>query len=85
MPFYFENKSQTNCTRNTVKYNAVQYSTAPYFCKAVSNAQVFVVNFQVYVNYFIIKCNYFCTREGYLAGQNASFSALMSLRTTNTF
>ena len=26
----------------------------------------------------------FCTREGYLTGQNASFSALMSLRTTNT-
>ena len=21
MPFYFENKSQTNCTRNTVKYS----------------------------------------------------------------
>ena len=30
IPFYFENKSQTNCTRNTVK---LQYSTALYFCK----------------------------------------------------
>ena len=28
--------------------------------------------------------NNFCTREGYLTGQNASFSALMSLHTTNT-
>ena len=23
IPFYFENKSQTNCTRNTVKYSTV--------------------------------------------------------------
>ena len=42
VPFYFENKSQTNCTRNTVKY-----STALYFCKAVPNAAVFTVVFQV--------------------------------------
>ena len=52
MQFYFENKSQTNCTRNTVKY-----STVLYFCEAVPNAAVFIVVFQVYVNYFILKFN----------------------------
>ena len=25
IPFYFENKSQANCTRNTVKYSTVQH------------------------------------------------------------
>ena len=29
--FYLDNKSQTNCTRNTVKYSKVQYSTALLF------------------------------------------------------
>ena len=32
--FYFENKSQTNCTRNAVQY----------FCKAVPNAVVYRVS-----------------------------------------
>ena len=58
IPFYFENKSQTNCTRNIVKYSSVQFSTALYFCKAVPHAAVFIVIFQVYVNYFILKFNY---------------------------
>ena len=56
--FYFENKSQTNYTRNTVKYSEVQFSTALYFCKAVPHAAVLIIVFQVYVNYFILKCNY---------------------------
>ena len=51
-PFYVENNSQTNCTRNTVKY-----STALYFCKAVPNATLFSVVFDVYANYFILKFN----------------------------
>ena len=54
MPFYFENKSQITCTRNTVKY----FFTALYFCKAVPHIALFVVVFQVYVNYFILKSNY---------------------------
>ena len=44
IPFYFDNKSQTNCT-------------ALYFYKAVPNANVFIVVFQVYVSYFILKFN----------------------------
>ena len=46
IPLYFENKSQTNCTRNTVKYS-----------KVVPNAAVFIVVFQVYANHFILKFN----------------------------
>ena len=48
IPFYFENKSQTSCTRNAI-------SAALYFCKVVPNAAVFIVVFQVYVYYFISK------------------------------
>ena len=51
IPFYFENKSQIICTRNTVKF-------ALYFYKAEPHAAVFIVVFQVYVNYFILKSNY---------------------------
>ena len=51
IPFYFENKSQISCTRNTQKYSL-------YFCKAVPHAAVFIVVFQVYVNSFILRSNY---------------------------
>ena len=51
IPFYFENKPQITCTRNTE-------STALCFCKAVPHATAFIVVFQVYVNYFILKSNY---------------------------
>ena len=50
IPFYFENKSQTNSTRNRVKFN-----TALYFCEAMPNAAVFIVVYQTYVNNFILK------------------------------
>ena len=46
IPFYFESKSQSNCTKNTVKYRTVQYCIT-----------VFIVVFQVYANYLILKFN----------------------------
>ena len=57
-PFYFENKSQTSCTRNIVKYSTVQFGTALYFSKAVPHAAVLIIVFQLYVNYLITKANY---------------------------
>ena len=33
IPFYFENKSQTNCTRNTVKYSTVQHCISVKLCQ----------------------------------------------------
>ena len=33
IPSYFENKSQTNCTRNTVKYSTIQHCISVKLCQ----------------------------------------------------
>ena len=62
IPFYFENKSQTNCTRNTVQYSTVQYGTVRYGTVRYSTVQYSTVQYST-VQYSTVQYStglYFC-------------------------
>ena len=41
IPFYFDNKSQTNCTRNIVKYSTVQHYISVKLCQMLQCSFLF--------------------------------------------